>query len=104
MFSRFRTSLLALSALFVAGAAPSEREFAICVEPDNLPFSDRAGDGFEPAIAGILADSLHASLKIVPVAQTGRGYVRSTLGRGRCDAIMGMPLGSEGIGAQRLTG
>jgi mxaJ protein len=96
MSSRFRTSLLALSALIVMGAAPSGRELAICVEPDNLPFSDRTGDGIEPAVARVLAEQLHASLTIVPVAHTGRGYVRSTLGRGRCDAIMSMPPGSEG--------
>jgi mxaJ protein len=96
MSSHFRTSMLILAALLAMGAAPAERKFAICVEPDNLPFSDRAGGGFEPAIARVLADSLHASLTIVPVAQTGRGYVRSTLGRGRCDAIMSMPPGSEG--------
>jgi mxaJ protein len=96
MSSRFRTSLVALSALIVMGAAPSARELAICVEPDNLPFSNRAGEGIEPAIARVLAAQLHARLIIVPVAQTGRGYVRSTLGRGRCDAIMSMPPGSEG--------
>jgi len=27
---------------------------------------------------------------LVPVAQTSRGYVLATLGRGRCDAIMGV--------------
>jgi mxaJ protein len=97
MSSRFRTSLLAGLALIVMGAAPSQGEFAICVEPDNLPFADRRGAGFEPAIAGVLAEVLGAELKIVPVARTGRGYVRSTLGRARCDAIMGVPVGSEGL-------
>jgi mxaJ protein len=97
MSSRFRISLLALAILIGMGAAPSEREFAVCVEPDNLPFADRAGKGLEPAIARVVAESLDLRLAIVPVAQTGRGYVRSTLGRGRCDAIMSTPVGSDGM-------
>jgi mxaJ protein len=97
MSLRFRTSLLAVTALFAMGATPAQREFAVCVEPDNMPFANRAGEGFEPEIAALLAQHLDATLALIPVAQNGRGYVRSTLGRGRCDALIGVPAGAEGM-------
>lgn len=97
MSSRFRVSLLTAAALLATGAAPSPREFAACIEPDNMPFANRAGKGFEPEIAALLARRLDANLVLVPVAQSTHGYVRATLGRGRCDAIMGVPSVAEGI-------
>src|SRR5579884_2010335 len=74
-------SLLFLSAALV---------LRVCSDPNNMPFSNRAQQGFENRIAHVLADDLHAKLEFVWWSQR-RNYVRNTLNAGRCDAVIGMP-------------
>ncbi len=87
---------------FIAGllsstaAAVAEQELRVCAEPDNLPFSNRQQEGFENKIAAQLADDLHAKLTFTWEKQR-RGYIRHTLGAGRCDVIMGVPSGFERV-------
>jgi mxaJ protein len=101
MSSRCRTRSLGLLAgglaLLVAAGAAAAPVLKVCVEPDNLPFADAAGGGFEGALARLLARDLGAALELVPVAQGPHGFVRSTLGEGRCDALMGMPAGADAV-------
>src|SRR4051812_5396669 len=96
MSSRCRNSCL-LALLCALAASADARELRVCVEPDALPFSNRAGEGFENRIAALLAEDIGAALVMVPVVQGVRGYIRSTLGAGRCDAIMAMPEGAEDV-------
>ena len=101
MSSPCRASVaLALLTLLLAGPAAA-RDLRVCTEPNNLPFSDRAGAGFENRIAGVLAEALGGHLVPVLIAQHGPGFLRATIGAGRCDAIMGMPLGSHGVALTR---
>jgi len=76
-----------------ADAAP----FRVCVEPDNLPFSDARGNGFENKIAALVAQDLGRPLVLVPIAQRGPGFFRQTLGAGRCDALFAMPEGADDV-------
>jgi mxaJ protein len=99
MCSPSRASLAILGVL--AAAPAGARELRVCGEPDNLPFSNRAGEGFENRIAAILARDLGAEPVLVPIAQRGPGFLRNTLGAGRCDAIMGQPEGAEGAALTR---
>jgi len=85
--------LAATSCVCLADAAP----FRVCVEPDNLPFSDAQGNGFENKIAKIVADDLGRPLALVPIAQRGPGFFRQTLGIGRCDALLAMPSGADDV-------
>jgi mxaJ protein len=71
------------------------RDFKVCGEPDNLPFSNSRGEGFENQIGRLVADDLHAHFVLVPIAQRGPAFLRKTLGAGRCDALMSMPPGVE---------
>ncbi len=61
-----------------AFAAVSKNSLVACADPDNLPFSNRAGEGFENKIAALLAKDLHARLAYTWWPQQ-RGYVRKTL-------------------------
>jgi mxaJ protein len=81
------TSLLLL-AFFVASCS-RERVLTVCADPNNLPFSNRAGQGFENKLAELLARDLHARLDYVWWAQR-RGYVRNTLNEGKCDLWPGV--------------
>jgi mxaJ protein len=79
-----------------ADAAAEAPPLRLCVEPANLPFADAAGDGFEVAIARLVAGRLGRELELVPVIQGIHGFARRTLGDGLCDVLTGMPAGAEG--------
>jgi mxaJ protein len=72
-------------------AAPAVR---VCADPNNLPFSNRAGQGFENHIAELIAGDRHATLEYTWWAQR-RGFVRNTLQAGACDIVIGVPSGYE---------
>jgi mxaJ protein len=90
---------LASVALLLAGSAlpAAARDLRVCAEPENLPFSDREGHGYENRIAAVAAAAIDARLVLVPVVQTGFGYLRATLGAGRCDALFGLPQGTPRV-------
>ncbi|MCA1828734.1 MAG: quinoprotein dehydrogenase-associated putative ABC transporter substrate-binding protein [Myxococcales bacterium] len=62
----------------------------VCADPNNMPFSNRAGEGIENALARIVAGELHAKLEYY-WAPIRRGYVRNTLNADKCDAMMEVP-------------
>jgi mxaJ protein len=97
---RIHTVLLA-AALAVILAAPrvwahedAARTLVVCADPNNLPFSDRAGHGFENKLVKLLARDMHARIDYVWWAQR-RGYVRHTLDEARCDLWPGVARGVE---------
>ena len=72
-----------LLALLLASCS-HERTLTACADPNNLPFSNQAGQGFENKLAQMIASDLHANLRYVWWAQR-RGYVRNTLNAAKCD-------------------
>jgi len=64
--------------------------FRVCADPNNLPFSNRAEQGFENKIAALLGHELGLPVHYTWLPQ-GRGFVRKTLNAGHCDVIMGVP-------------
>jgi len=86
-----RRILLAFILLCIACGAPA-RELRVCADPNNLPFSNERGTGFDNRIAALLAQDLHADLVYTWWAQR-RGAVRNTLGAGKCDAMFSVPSG-----------
>ncbi|MBV8838542.1 MAG: substrate-binding domain-containing protein [Alphaproteobacteria bacterium] len=66
----------------------------VCADPNNLPFSNEAGEGFENKIAALLAKELGKDLSFTWYP-SGPGFVRRTLAAYRCDLIMGMPQGDD---------
>lgn len=71
-----------LAALALAAA------LRVCADPNNLPFSNAAGEGFENRLAARIATDLGRPLSYIWWAQR-RGNVRNTLNAGQCDLIMG---------------
>ena len=69
-------------------------EFKVCADPRNMPFSNRAEEGFENKIAKLIADDLGLPLSYVFMPQS-MGFVRSTLNTRICDVIIGMINGDE---------
>jgi mxaJ protein len=61
----------------------------VCADPNNLPFSNQARQGFENKIAALIARDMGADVAYVWWAQR-RGYVRNTLGSDACDLWPGV--------------
>ncbi|MFC3070383.1 substrate-binding domain-containing protein [Phenylobacterium soli] len=89
MTSRRPFLLPFLALLALAACAPRERVLRVCADPNNLPFSNRAGQGFENKLAELVAADLHARIDYTWWAQR-RGYVRNTLKDRRCDLWPGV--------------
>ena len=66
----------------------------VCADPNNLPFSNEKGEGFENKVSELLAAKLDKKLAYVWYPQA-TGFVRNTLGAHRCDLIPGFPQGDE---------
>ena len=78
-----RAAIVLVAALLL-GSCSRERTLTACADPNNLPFSNRAAQGFENKLAELIAADLHAKLRTVWWAQR-RGYVRNTLNEAKCD-------------------
>lgn len=72
--------------------AAAARELRVCADPDDLPFSDRRGGGFENAVAQLIARDLGRTVRYTWWPQR-RGFIRNTLNAGRCDVVMSVPAG-----------
>ena len=62
----------------------------VCADPNNLPFSNDRGEGFENKIAALVARDLHRPLAYFWLPQR-RGFIRNSLNAGRCDVVIGVP-------------
>jgi mxaJ protein len=75
-----------------AAQAPEQRVLRVCADPNNLPFSNRRGEGFENKLAELVAAQLGEKVSYTWWAQR-RGFIRNTLKAGLCDVVMGVPSG-----------
>jgi quinoprotein dehydrogenase-associated probable ABC transporter substrate-binding protein len=68
--------------------------FRACVDPRNMPFSNKNGDGFEDKLAELLASKLHEPASFTYFPQV-IGFYRNTIDLDRCDVVMGVAQGYE---------
>lgn len=107
--SRPITALVACAALaFVAGAAvaqeapPPRTAFRVCQDPNNLPFSNMAGQGIENRIAELFGKALDLPVTYYSFPQR-LAFIRNTLkfklpGQDYpCDIVMGVPEGFDQV-------
>jgi mxaJ protein len=99
-----RTARIVLFALLVtpievAAAPPAVPPIAtlrVCADPNNMPFSNERGEGFENALAELVARELGASVEYTWRPQR-RGFVRNTLGAGLCDVMLEAPTSFDRV-------
>ena len=90
----FGLSLTASSAIAQnaapAPAAPAQEVLRVCVDPDNLPFSDKEGRGFENRIAAIIGSAWNRRVEFAwwPVR---RGFFTRGLNGRYCDVAITAP-------------
>ena len=90
-----RKLVFALTGLALVFATIADaRELRVCADPNNLPFSNERGEGFENKIAELIADELGVTLSYTWWAQR-RGFIRNTLNTGSCDLVTGTTNGIE---------
>jgi mxaJ protein len=79
---------------------PTDDMLRVCSDPNNMPFSNRKGEGFENKIAELIAKDWGK-----PLAYSWwparRGFVRGTLSARRCDVVIGVPAGYDPVASTR---
>lgn len=97
---------LAVVALAIPVAASAQRPaqmqaglLRVCADPDNLPFSNQAGEGVENKLAELLATTWNSRLEYVWWAAP-RGTMRMLNGN-YCDVAIQMPVLSDMAGVTR---
>jgi mxaJ protein len=71
-------------------APPDPHVLRVCADPDNLPFSNDREEGFENAIARLVATDQGRQLRFV-WQPPRRALAETALSRGECDLAMGAP-------------
>jgi mxaJ protein len=75
-----------------------QKQFRVCADPENFPFSNRQLEGFENKIVDLIAKELGASPTYIWWGQR-RGFIRNTmkatLKEARCDVVIGVPKGYD---------
>lgn len=71
----------------------------VCADPDYLPYSNRAGEGFENKVAEAVAKALDRRLEYTWEDTRGHGgfpeFLARTLDAKKCDVIISIPYGSR---------
>jgi mxaJ protein len=103
MFSRYPEiqspqRVLAIAVLVWAAVSvplfAEQRVLRVAADPNNLPFSNERGEGFENKIVELIAGELGATVQYTWWAQR-RGFFRATMKEGDCDIVAGVPRGFE---------
>jgi len=89
---------VAAAGLWLLLAGPA-KALKVCADPDYLPFSNRAGEGFENKVATAVAKILGEPLEYTWASHRGRGgftqFLSSTLDAKKCDVVMSIPYGTR---------
>jgi hypothetical protein len=100
------TALWLIVTLWSGGALAEEPRTALrpCIDPNNLPFANLKGEGFENRIAELFAQKLGLPVKYYAFPQR-MNFIRNTLryklpGEDfRCDVVMSVPAGYDQVSA-----
>jgi mxaJ protein len=88
-----------VASLWVVLLAVPANALNVCADPNYLPFSNRAGEGFENKIAEAVAKALGERVNYTWASYRGHGgfpqFLSSTLDAKKCDVVMSIPYGSR---------
>ncbi|HJU09112.1 MAG TPA: quinoprotein dehydrogenase-associated putative ABC transporter substrate-binding protein [Rhodanobacteraceae bacterium] len=73
-----------------AAPAPSNEPLRVCADPNNLPFSNRAGEGFENKLAQLVAQAMGKTVEYTWEPQR-KQFLQDTLDADKCDVVMSLP-------------
>jgi mxaJ protein len=89
-------AIAGVAALFLSVPANALK---VCADPDFLPYSNRAEEGFENKIAGAVAKWLGEPVSYTWASYRGHGgfpqFLSATLDAKKCDVVISIPYGSR---------
>jgi len=92
-------STLILAGLWPVLCVVPAEALGVCADPDYLPYSNRAGAGFENKIAEAVAKALGETVEYTWASHRGHGgfpqFLATTLDAKKCDVVMSLPYGSR---------
>jgi len=87
------------SAKATADKSDPGKQFRVCADPNNLPFSNQQMQGLENRIASLLAKDFGVAAPTYVWWGQRQGFIRNTMNatleEGRCDIVMGVPVGYD---------
>jgi mxaJ protein len=89
--------LIGIGTLPAASAASTVSPLRVCADPDYLPYSNSAGQGFENKIAQVVGRALGRPVVFVYKASRGEAddayeiYLHQTIDAGKCDLLVNVP-------------
>ncbi|PWC36092.1 substrate-binding domain-containing protein [Azospirillum sp. TSO35-2] len=95
-----RRILVAALAVLLPAAGAGAEPLRVCADPNNLPYSNDRGEGFENRIVDLLARDLGVAVEYTWWAQR-RGFIRNTLKAGLCDVVAGVPATMDMLATTR---
>jgi len=84
-----------------ANAAPAAngKVLRVCADPNYLPYSNRAGQGFENKVAELVAKAMGRKLEYTWASYRGHGgysnFLALNLDKHKCDVVMNLPYGDH---------
>jgi mxaJ protein len=90
----FLLTLAIAAAPVAAQGQVADGALRVCADPNNMPFSNRQGDGFENKIAELIAADMGVPVQYSWMPQR-RGFIRRTLNAHTCDLVTAVPAGYE---------
>jgi mxaJ protein len=95
----YLAAFIVIAGLGFPALSAQDKTLRVCADPDYLPFSNRAGEGFENKIAQAVAKALGEKLEYTWASYRGKGgfnqFLSRTLEAKQCDLVMDMPYGSR---------
>lgn len=89
----------AVLALSLAICAAPGKALSVCADPDYLPYSNRAAEGFENKVAEAVAKAMGEKVTYTWASYRGQGgfpqFLATTLDAKKCDVVMSLPYGSR---------
>ena len=86
-------------AMMGIGLSVPATALSVCLDPDYLPYSNQAGEGFENKIALAVGNALREKVQFTWASHRGHGgfpqFLSSTLDAGKCEVVMSIPYGSR---------
>lgn len=77
-----------------AWLSAANSELRVCADPNNLPYSNQQQQGFENALATLVANDLGMSVSYFWYPQRHK-FFRNTLQSGACNVVMEVPSGID---------
>ena len=76
----------------LASAQAEQATLKVCTAENEMPYSNKAGEGFENKLAHYVADQLGRKLETITWTDP-RYFIRDYVDKGLCDVVMGVDHG-----------